>query len=32
MKIRYLCLMLSAGGHSAIQNKEGDYVIAHALP
>lgn len=23
---------LSAGGHSALQNKQGDYVIAYALP
>jgi quinoprotein glucose dehydrogenase len=25
-------VVLSAGGHSALQNKQGDYVIAYALP
>jgi quinoprotein glucose dehydrogenase len=25
-------VVLSAGGHSALQNKQGDFVIAYALP
>ena len=25
-------VVLAAGGHSALQNKQGDYVIAYALP